>query len=473
MNAPFVCSIFRINASVKRGFGLTIILYIVKDVEIENFIQIKPSRYTAPAAWGDEDDQQNENQPAARGARMNKPLAGLKVVEVAMWAFVPAAAGILADMGAEVIKVEPPTGDPLRGLQIGALATGNHGFVLSWENYNRGKRSITLDLKQEEGVQVLYKLLGGADVFITSLLPAARRAMKIDVPDIQARFPNLIYALGSALGRNGPEAEKGGYDSITFWARGGIASSITPDDEDAPIGPPGAAFGDCASAAMLAGGVAAAVAQRAITGKASVVDVSLLSASMWLLQRGITQATIDGIEKLPRPKRDAVTNPLVNTYRTKDGRFVALCMLQGQRYWAGFCAAASRPDLAADPRFETAAARAKNIAACTAEMDALFVSKTMAEWREILARQDGQWDVVQHVGELKGDAQVQANGFLQRVDYGGGRAMDMVSVPMQFDGVPLVASPAPDVGADSDDILTALGYDEQGIIDLKIAGVVF
>jgi crotonobetainyl-CoA:carnitine CoA-transferase CaiB-like acyl-CoA transferase len=403
----------------------------------------------------------------------NGPLAGIKIVEVAMWAFVPAAAGMLADMGADVIKVEPPTGDPLRGLKIGGLETGDHGFVLSWENYNRGKRSITLDLKQPDGVAVLYKLLAEADVFITNLLPAARRQMGIDVPDIQARFPNIIYALGSALGRNGDESEKGGYDSITFWARGGIASSITPDEEPAPIGPPGAAFGDCASAAMLAGGVAAAIAQRAMTGKASVVDVSLLSASMWLLQRGITQATIDKIEKLPRPKRDAVSNPLVNNYRTKDGRFVALCMLQGQRYWAGFCEVAGRADLAVDPRFESAAGRSKNIAACTAEMDGLFASKTLAEWREILARQDGQWDVVQHVGELKDDGQVRANRYLQRVEYGAGRALDMVSVPMQFDGTALTARPAPNLGADSEAILERLGYDEQAVLDLKSAGVVF
>ncbi len=409
---------------------------------------------------------------------MNQPLTGIRIVEVAMWAFVPAAGGILSDMGADVIKIEPPTGDPLRGLQTGGMGTDAHGSVLSWENYNRGKRSITLDLRQPAGVAVLYQLLADADVFLTNLLPASRRRMGIDVEDLRPRFPNLIYALGSALGRHGEESEKGGYDSITFWARGGIASSITPDGTpegppeagDFPIGPPGAAFGDCASAAMLAGGVAAAIAQRAITGKVSVVDVSLLGASMWLLQRGITQATIDNVPKYPRPKREGGYNPLVNTYRTRDGRHVALCMLQAQRYWPQFCAVAG---LAPDPRFETAALRTKNIAACIAALDALFASKPLTEWRAILARQDGQWDVVQHVGELKDDGQVQANRYLQPVNYGAGRKLDMVSVPMQFDGAPLPAKPAPDLGADSETILTTLGYNEQAIIDLKIAGIVF
>ena len=404
---------------------------------------------------------------------MSGPLQGIKVVEVATWAFVPAAAGILSDMGASVIKVEPPTGDPLRGLRTGDSGTDSQGFVLSWENYNRGKRSITLDLRRTEGVEVLYKLLEDADVFLTNLLPPARRRMKIDVEDLRTRFPNIIYCVGSGLGQHGPEADKGGFDSITFWARGGIASQITPEDAPYPIVQPSAAFGDCASAAMLAGGIAAAIAQRAMTGHASVVDVSLLASSMWLMQRSVTQATLDGVGRLPKPKRHQVSNPLVNVYQTSDGRFVSLCMLQGQRYWPGFCEAAGRPDLIKDPLFETDAARKTNIAACTAQLDAIFRGRTLHQWREILAQQDGQWDVVQHVGELKDDRQVKANGFLQPVDYGDGRTLMMVSVPMQFDGGPLPARPAPELGADSESILQELGYDWGRIGALKDAGIVF
>jgi crotonobetainyl-CoA:carnitine CoA-transferase CaiB-like acyl-CoA transferase len=404
---------------------------------------------------------------------MNRPLDGIKVVEVAMWAFVPAAAGMLSDMGASVIKVEPPTGDPLRALNIGATPPGQHGFVLSWENYNRGKRSITLDLRQASGIEILYRLLEDADVFVTNLLPAARRRMKIDEESIRAAFPKIIYAVGSGLGRHGPQADKGGFDSITFWARGGVASSITPEDAEQPIGMPGAAFGDCTTAAMLAGGIAAALAQRAMTGRASSVDVSLLAASMWVMQRGVTQATLEGTLRLPRPKREGGFNPLVNAYRTSDGRFISLCMLQGQRFWPDFCKVAERLDLLEDPRFATAESRAQNIHACIAELDALFSRRTLAQWRTILARQEGQWDVVQHVGELKDDCQVQANGYLQEVDYGDGRVLKMVSVPMQFDGAPLPARAAPALGADSEQILAELGIDEQGIIDFKVAGVVF
>lgn len=404
---------------------------------------------------------------------MGKPLEGIKVVEVAMWAFVPVAGGILSDMGAEVIKVEPPTGDPIRGLRIGATEGGKRQIDFSWESYNRGKRSITLDLKQEAGREVLMKLLEDADVFLTNLLPRARRAMGIDAETIRARFPNIIYATGSGVGQNGPEREKGGFDAITFWARGGVSSSLTEPDAEYPVGPPGPAFGDSLSGSMLAGGICAAIAKRAMTGEASEVDVSLLGAAMFAMQRFVAQATDAGVLNFPRPEKDKPHNVLVNNYRTKDGRFLALCMLQADKYWGRLCEVAGRPDLGADPRFADANARKENLDACVAELKALFASKTLAEWRGILAQQEGQWDVVQHVGEMKDDVQARANGYLQTVDYGDGTTIPLVSVPMQFDGAPLPARRSPDLGADSDAILESLGYDEDRIIDLKVQGVVF
>ncbi|PEQ10393.1 carnitine dehydratase [Novosphingobium sp. PC22D] len=404
---------------------------------------------------------------------MGKPLEGIKVVEVAMWAFVPACGGMLADLGADVIKVEPPSGDPLRGLQIGNLNDGaGRRIDYSWESYNRGKRSITLDLKQESGRAVLMKLLASADVFLTNLLPPARRAMAIDAATIRAAFPGIIYASGSALGPKGPEADKGGYDAITFWSRGGISSALTEADAALPVGPPGPAFGDTLSGSMLAGAICAAIARRALTGEAGEVDVSLLGSAMWSMQRYICQATADNVQKFPRPSGPPF-NVLVGTYRTSDGRFLALCMLQADKYWAPFCEVAGRPDLAADPRFADAPARRENAQACWAEVTALFASRTLAEWREILARQDGQWDVVKDVGEMRDDPQALANGYLKHVDYGDGSEIPMVGVPMVFDGEPLGSTRSPELGADSDAILESLGYDEDAIIDLKVQGVVF
>ncbi|MFC3173743.1 CaiB/BaiF CoA transferase family protein [Novosphingobium bradum] len=403
---------------------------------------------------------------------MTRPLEGVTIVEVAMWAFVPAAGGILADMGASVIKIEPPTGDPLRGLSI--AGSGGQGRInVSWENYNRGKRSVTLDLRQQAGVEVLYKLIEDADVFMTNLLPPARRRMKIDIADLQSRNPKLIYAVGSGIGRQGPDGDKGGYDSISFWARGGIASSVSPAPGGYPAGMPSGAFGDSLSAAVLAGGVAAAIAQRALTGHAAVVDASLLNTGMWAMQRAITQATLDGVKSLPGGSRETTFNPLTNIYRTADDRYLSLCMLQGQRYWPEFCKVAGRPDLVDDPRFATDADRVRNAGECVRALDDLFASKSLAEWREILARQDGQWDVVQEVGELHEDPQVVANGYMQEVALRDGRKLKVISAPLQFDGAPLPASGAPEVGEHSDEVLAALGFDEEAILNLKIAGVVF
>jgi crotonobetainyl-CoA:carnitine CoA-transferase CaiB-like acyl-CoA transferase len=193
---------------------------------------------------------------------------------------------------------------------------------------------------------------------------------------------------------------------------------------------------------------------------------------MWVMQRNISAATLAGVTSFPKATRSQMPNPLVNTYRTQDNRFVALCMLQSQRYWADFCEVIDRRDLATDPRFATDADRAQNKQACVEILDEVFAARPLAEWRERLARQDGQWDVVQESGELKLDPQVIANGYMQSVDYGDGRALTMVSTPIQFDREVLQAGPAPDLGAHSDEILSSLGFDEDGIIDLKVAGIV-
>lgn len=404
---------------------------------------------------------------------MNRPLSGIKVVEVSMWAFVPAAGAVLADMGAEVTKIEPPAGDPMRWLTYSGIEPGAGGFTFLWEIFNRGKRSITVDLNIEGAAGLLHRLLEDADVFLVSLLPSARRKLRIDIEDITSRHPRIIYAVGSGQGALGPEADKGGYDSLSFWARGGIASAVTPDGSPHVLGQPGGAFGDSISGAILAGGVAAAIAQRERTGKVSVVDASLLGTAMWVMQTGIVGAALRGVNELPKLSRDVVPNPLVNSYRTADGRFIALCMLQGQRYWPGFCEAAGRPDLIADPRFDSDASRAANLKACVATLDELFATRTLEEWQAILSRQEGQWNIVQQAGELVRDEQAVSNRFIQDVDYGDGRVLKMVGTPLQFDRQAIEARPAPELGAHNDEVLRELGYTAEQILDLKVAGVVF
>lgn len=408
------------------------------------------------------------------GDEMSRPLEGIKVVEVAMWAFVPSAGAVLSDLGANVIKIETPGGDPMRHLMTGGLAPGaQKGFAHMWEIFNRGKRSVTIDLNVEGSVDLLHKMLEDADVFLTSLLPSARRKLKIDVEDITSRHPNIIYAVGSGQGAHGPDADKGGYDSISFWARSGVASAVTPNDLPYPLGMPGGAFGDGLSGAIFAGGICAAIAQRAMTGKVSVVDASLLGTGMWAMQPGIVGAKLFGMEEMPKAGRTAMPNPLVNNYKTSDGRYVALCMLQGQRYWPGFCQAIGRPDLITDERYATDMARVQNINAVIQEIDDVFATKTLAEWKVILRTQEGQWDVVQKVGELPKDEAALANKFVQDVDYGDGRVLTMVSTPVQFDRQVLPAGPAPELGVHNDEVLAEMGFNEDEILDLKVAGVVY
>ena len=288
---------------------------------------------------------------------MSKPLEGIRVVEVAMWAFVPSAGGILADWGAEVIKIEAPTGDPIRGLVSGGVGKTD-GITYTWELFNRGKHGIALDLKEETAQKIVYQLAETADVFLTSLLPRARQEAQ-DRPRRHSRGqPADHLPVGSGQGARGPEAEKGGYDSISFWSRGSVSSSVTPNDH-APIGMPAGAFGDSLSGMGLAGGIAApALAHKAKTGEGGLVDGSLLGTAMWSMQMGIVGATVAGLDEMPKGDRTQVPNPLVNTYPTSDGRWIALCMLQPDVYWADFCMAIGRKDLIDDERFANGPVRA-------------------------------------------------------------------------------------------------------------------
>lgn len=389
-----------------------------------------------------------------------------------MWAFVPSAGAVLSDWGADVVKIEPPAGDPIRGLNYSGIGPGSYGFTMMYEIFNRGKRSVAMDLGAPGARDLLLRMVDTADVFLVSLLPAARRKLGIDVEDIRARNPKIIYACGSGQGAFGEEAEKGGYDSISFWARSGIASAVTPNDYPFPLAMPGGAFGDGTSGAVFAGGIAAAIAHRERTGEGTVVDGALLATAMWALQPGIVGAALSGTDEMPKMSRNSMPNPLVNNYRTSDGRYIALCMLQGDRYWPGFCEAIGRPDLITHERYSSQELRAQNIDACMDEIDAAFATKTLDEWKAILATQDGQWDIVQKAGELATDRQAVANGYVQRVDYGDGRAISMVSSPVQFGRKPPELRPAPELGANTDDVLLELGLTMDEIIDAKVAGSV-
>ena len=400
---------------------------------------------------------------------MSGVLDGIKVVEVSMWAYVPSAGAALAEWGADVIKVESPDGDPIRNLVIGAVAPD--GPTYTWEVWNRNKRGIALDLTQPGAQQIVHDLVAEADVFLTSILPAARLKLAIDYDTIRSKNPGIVYAAGTGAGPQGPEAGKGGYDSISFWSRGGVASGVTPEGHE-PLSMPSGAFGDSLSGMALAGGIAAALVRKSRTGEGCLVEGALLGTAMWAMQMAIVGSHQAGISEMPKMTRTAAFNPLVNNYPTSDHRWVALCMLQPDVYWEGLCRAIGREDLVNDPRFAEAGVRAQNVAECVAELDKTFGSMPLDHWRQVLATQRGQWDVLQRAGDLVEDPQAVANGYIQTVDYGNGNTLPLVSTPVQFDRHPASLSPAPEFAGDTDDILRSLGWDDERIIEAKISGAV-
>ena len=406
---------------------------------------------------------------------MTKVLEGIRVLELSQYGFVPGCGAVLADWGADVVKIDhPDQEDPMRGLPSFGIAPGTGGidhFV--WDALNRGKRTMGIDLGNDAGRAVFLRLVEQADVFLTSMRRPARVKFGIEPDDLRALNPRLIYARGSGAGPRGEERDKGGFDSVTYWYRCGVASAVTPDDHPYPLPLVAPAFGDIQSGAMLAGGVAAAIAYRERTGKGTVVDSSLLNSGLWAMQLASTGTEVTGRNELkPGDGMRGITpgNPLVNPYRTADGRFVALGFTQPDRHFPSFCEAAGCTELLDDPRWSTAAARREHFAHCQAWLDDLFATKTLTEWRAILARQSGEWEVIRFASENRFDEQARANGFVQDVVYDDGRTLALVAAPAQFDEEPPELRPAPQPYAHTDEILAAAGLDPAEIRRLKDGG---
>jgi crotonobetainyl-CoA:carnitine CoA-transferase CaiB-like acyl-CoA transferase len=406
---------------------------------------------------------------------MSRPLEGIKVLEVAQWWFVPAAGAVLCDWGADVVKIEHPvTGDAQRGLAAAGFNLSIGGVDFMMQQSNRGKRSVGLDIGKREGRDLLLRLAAESDVFLTNFLPSARAKLRIDVDDIRAVNPRIVYVRGSGQGPEGPDRDKGGYDATAFWSRGGIAAALTPPGAAAPT-MQRAAFGDSIGAMTIAGGVAAALLQRERTGVPPVVDVSLLSTAMWVLAPDIVASKLvaaGGQGGMPSFGRDTAPNPIGNSYRTQDGRWILLMMLQPDRYWRDFCLAVDRPDLADDERWDTGVKRFQGRQTLIADLDAMFASQPLAHWRERLERQDGPWAPMQTALELHDDRQSVANGYTQPVDGGDKGRFALVASPVQFDLAqpPLAASP--EMGQNTEEVLLERGLSWADLTALKKAGAI-
>jgi len=404
-----------------------------------------------------------------------RPMDGVRVLEVAQFTFVPAAGAVLADWGADVIKVEhAETGDAQRGLSaLMGMPVGSGSFAPLMEHPNRGKRSIGLALEQPGALEVLHELIRTSDVFLTNFLPAARRRLGIELDDVRKINPDIIYVRGSGFGAAGPDSEKGGYDSTAFWARAGSAVGTTPLDYDGLCVMPAGAYGDSLGGMTIAGGIAGALFARERTGETSVIDVSLLGVGAWANALSVGFALLEGGPPERRaPGNSALTNPLVGNYRTADNRWLVLAMLQPGRYWPEFCQHIDREDLITDQRFATVEALMGNAPAAAEIVQEVLAARPLAEWVTRFAGMEGQWAIAQDPWEVGQDPALRANGLIAEVLDSEGTARELVANPVQFDEKPVQITRAPQFAEHTDDILRALGKSDDELIDLKISGAV-
>lgn len=393
---------------------------------------------------------------------------GVRVLEVAQWTFAPAAAAVLADFGASVIKIEDATsGDPQRGLASAGVVPMVGGVNVVTEQTNRGKRSVGLNLRDPRGRELLLELAERADVFVTNFRGPARSKLGFDEDTVRARNPRIVYARATGQGARGPDADRGGYDFTSYWMRSGIASALTAGDADRPLPQP-PAFGDKAGAMNLAFGIAAALFRRERTGHGAIVDVSLLGTALWQHSSAILHSWRLGHDFPTLTGRSA--NPIARSYRTADGRWIALMMIESDRWWPDLCHHLDRPDLVSEERFADAGARGAHYDDCVAELEKLFAARPLTYWERRFAGLSGPWAVLRSMVETANDPQVAENGYAVPVDHDGAEVR-LVSAPVQFDEHVPPLGRAPEHAEHTEGVLLELGYGWDEITALKDAGV--
>ena len=401
---------------------------------------------------------------------MSGPLEGVKVVELTMFQQGPVAGMRLGDLGADVIKIEAPTGDPGRGFMriIGAMV-GLKGRNYYFEHCNRNKRGIVIDLKKQEGLDVFYKLIDRADVFVNNLSIGAPIRMGIGPDDLMARNPRLIYAQASGWGRKGPDAEALSFD-YTGIARSGLMMSCGEAGSPPTYMLPG--IGDEMGALVCAWGVCAALYAREKTGKGQVVDTSLMGSVIGNLAFIMAAPSILG-QEFPRETRSKAGNPLYNHYSCADGKWLAIAHLQPDRYWPKLLGAMDMTHMENDSRFNTVEARSQNAAELVEIFDRKFAEKTRDEWLSLLEKAACIATPIQTPMEVVKDPQAQANDYMIRVDHPEEGPTNMTGFPWDFSDTPAsYRRPAPKLGQHTEEILKELGLSTDEVNRLMDAGVV-
>jgi crotonobetainyl-CoA:carnitine CoA-transferase CaiB-like acyl-CoA transferase len=383
---------------------------------------------------------------------MAGPMEGITVVELGVWVAGPAAGGILADWGADVIKIEPPTGDPAR--MFGRMLGIEDGLSPPFEMDNRGKRSIVLDLTTDAGRVTAMELLSGADIFLSNVRPGALRRIGLDFETVAAANPRLVFGLITGYGESGPDADRAAYDVAAFWARAGLAHLLTRPGDTPPFQRGG--MGDHSAGMTLAAAVCAALVARTRTGKGQLVSTSLYRQGAYTVSFDLNTFLMTG-HSIAIGQRETMGNPCMNNYVAGDGRRFWIVGLQGDRHWPALCRAVGRSDWLTDARFDTGRSRAANAAELVAELDVIFATKRLEEWAKVFAGEpDFFWSPINSIEDVVADEQFHAAGGVVFVP-DGDASVPMVASPADFHGTPWAPrSAAPGLGEHTVDILAEL-----------------
>ena len=401
---------------------------------------------------------------------MAGPLTGIKVVEVANFLAVPCCAALMADMGADVIKVEPLAGDPYRWMS----SDGTYGFEFpinyAFEMDNRGKRGISLDLNKPEASDIVRKLASEADVFVTNLLPRRLEKFGLTYEQISVDNPRLIYLAFSGYGPVGPKKDKLGFDHTAYWASTGLMdlySQLSSEPIDILNG-----MGDHTTAPTLLAGVLAAILERQRTGKGRRVTASLLNMGLWVIGADVQEALASGRPLYRRSRVEAV-DPLINTYRASDGKWFLMVMPDSDSNWAKLCKAIGHPELIDDPRFATIDGRKSRAPEAIAVLDGIFDEKPLADWVTILDANDVIYAPVREMLDALKDPQVELNDMLRTIEHPQHGPYKILNTPVHLEDTDIgPKSAAPELGQHTEEVLLELGYSWDDITGLQDSGAI-
>jgi crotonobetainyl-CoA:carnitine CoA-transferase CaiB-like acyl-CoA transferase len=402
--------------------------------------------------------------------RPSSALEGIRVIDLSEAAAAPMAARLLADWGADVIHVERPVmGDSARGFQTGGgFPVGVPSDInYAWENWDRSKRSVIIDISQEVGQRIIYKLAGKADVFVTNKRPYELEKFKLEYDTLSQINSRLIYACLNGYGTKGPERNSPGYDIAAAWARTGVPHLIEAEN----FRP---AFMDNMAGMTLAYGIMTALFIRERSGVGQEVNVSLLSTGLFQASFDVAGALVTGRdydEWKPRSREDG-SNPLDGKYQTKDGRSLILAIIQPDPYWSQFCKAIEREGLEHDSRFESFQPRVENRVALWHILDEVFLSKTLDEWKPRLTGAGLPWSPVQNLREVINDPQARANDYFVAFDHPTYGRIEVLANPVKLSKTPVTIKMAPEFGQHTEEVLLEHGYSWEDISQLKQQGII-